>query len=359
MKAILALSLALFVAPLSSGLAQQQPAAPAFLQKSLTGYIQPGYDAFSNATSKLASGLKELCQSPSGEKLQTSRAQFRTAAQLWARMEWLRVGPVMENNRLERILFYPDRKSTGLRQVQRALGKSDPTTTSQATLAKKSVAMQGLGALEFLLFGTGSEDLLDPTSTYRCEYAQAVGDNLVEIADTFTTRWKIDTDLTSAWLSPKPTNPLYRNNREALTGVLGTIVHGLEAIRDVRIGAFLREPPKQDRPKSALLWRSQSTMPMIEQNLRGLRDLYLATGLRENLTGDAAAFSDSLLFEFDLTIQVADAFDAPIAELLADDNTREKLRFLQLSVRFLVQRLDTEFLPALGLQSGFSFGDGD
>ncbi|MCJ8311171.1 MAG: hypothetical protein MJH08_19110, partial [Hyphomicrobiales bacterium] len=82
MKAILALSLALFVAPLSSGLAQQQPAAPAFLQKSLTGYIQPGYDAFSNATSKLASGLKELCQSPSGEKLQTSRAQFRTAAQL-------------------------------------------------------------------------------------------------------------------------------------------------------------------------------------------------------------------------------------------------------------------------------------
>jgi uncharacterized protein len=48
---------------------------------------------------------------------------------------------VVEENRLERILFFPDRKGTGLKQVQATLAASDETATDVAALSGKSVAM--------------------------------------------------------------------------------------------------------------------------------------------------------------------------------------------------------------------------
>ena len=83
-----------------------------------------------------------------------------------------------KENRLERILFWPDRKSTGLKQVQRALAEKDATATNPAKLKGKSVAMQGLGALEFVLFGTGAEKLAGPGEDYRCAYGRAIAGNV-------------------------------------------------------------------------------------------------------------------------------------------------------------------------------------
>jgi predicted lipoprotein len=54
--------------------------------------------------------------------------------------------------------------------VQELLAKQDPTATDAATLRGKSVAMQGLQALEFVLYGTGSETLATGDD-YRCRYA--------------------------------------------------------------------------------------------------------------------------------------------------------------------------------------------
>ena len=59
-------------------------------------------------------------------------------------------GHLIEDNRFERVLFFPDRKSTGLKQVQAALAKPEDSVTTMETLKDKSVAMQGLGALEFV-----------------------------------------------------------------------------------------------------------------------------------------------------------------------------------------------------------------
>ncbi len=72
------------------------------------------------------------------------------------------------------MLFWPDRKGTGLKQVQAALASKDPTAADAAQLAGKSVAMQGLGALEFVLYGTGSEELATAGESYRCAYGAAI-----------------------------------------------------------------------------------------------------------------------------------------------------------------------------------------
>ncbi len=110
----------------------------------------------------------------------------------WARIEIVRVGPVLDDNRFERILFFPDRKSLGLKQVQRLLAEKDESATSAGTLKGKSVAVQGLGALDFVLNGTGADDLAKEPNGFRCRYGAAIAAILAGLGQ----------DLAAAWDAP-------------------------------------------------------------------------------------------------------------------------------------------------------------
>ena len=79
-------------------------------------------------------------------------------------------------------LFWPDRKGIALRQVQAILAKQDATATDPATLKTKSVAVQGLGALEYVLFGTGAEALALPEGDFRCDYGNAITSAVSDVA---------------------------------------------------------------------------------------------------------------------------------------------------------------------------------
>ena len=64
-------------------------------------------------------------------------------------------------------------------------------------------------------------------------------------------------------------------------------------------------------------------------------------------------------FEFEQSIKTAKKLDMPVANLLSNPDKREKLKYLKLTLGFLLDRLNKEFAPAAGLVAGFSFGDGD
>lgn len=323
------------------------------------GYIQPKYADLYSRSLDLQLASDNLCASPSIANLEHAQSSFLNFAHSWAQIEWFRVGPVMSKNRIERILFYPDRKSTGLKQVQRALAKQDQTVTSIAALPQKSVAVQGLGALEFNLFGTGFEILRTDEGSFRCAFSLAVARNLAHISKTLSDAWADDGIATRFWLNPNDENPLFRTDNEALNVVLGTMVHGLEAIRDVRIGAFLKDEAKLDRPKSALMWRSENTTAMIANGLEGLFELFNASGFDKLLTDENKNLTDSILFEFNQALNTINALQKPIAEILTSENERKQMEYLELSVGFAMSRLDNDLSSQLGLSAGFSFGDGD
>src|SRR5262249_34694308 len=79
------------------------------------------------------------------------------------RTEHLRFGSITDKNRFERVLYWPDRQRIGERQVAQILSRRDPSALNAGELAKKSVAVQGLGALEVALYGKGSDTLLADT----------------------------------------------------------------------------------------------------------------------------------------------------------------------------------------------------
>ncbi len=101
--------------------------------------------------------------------------------------------------------------------------------------------MQGLGALEFVLFGTGAEALAAAGDPYRCPYGAAIAGNVATIAGDVDAAWAGDDGFAGQWAHPGPGNPLYQTGTEAVTELLEVFVNGLELVRDVRLGGFLGE----------------------------------------------------------------------------------------------------------------------
>jgi hypothetical protein len=319
-----------------------------------TQVIAPGYARFHAAGEKLVGATESLCAAPHEARLASARSAFTETALAWGHVENIRFGPVMSDNRLERVLFWPDRKGIGLKQVQGLLAKKDETALDPETLASKSVAVQGLGALEFALFGARS-DKLARESGYRCSFALAVSRNLAAIGGELARAWKKPEVVLSVWLSDDDPNA----TTEMLNELVGALVHGLEATRDIRLRGFMGDTPEKDRPRVALFRRSGNTVPMIAADIEGLRDLFVGSGMETLLPDDVGSIGDSIRFEFGELIDVAGNIRKPIAEAVADPDERQRLALLDIVMDSLIERFDTQYAPATGLTSGFSFSDGD
>ncbi|MEM7069765.1 MAG: imelysin family protein [Pseudomonadota bacterium] len=328
------------------------------LLNTVSKFIRPGYENFRNSVLRLNSSLEKLCAYPNQPALERAQSAFQSAVASWSEVELIRFGPVNELNRFERILFYPDRKSTGLKQVQRILANQNESARKVSTLQSKSVAVQGLGALEFILFGTGYETLKDGNG-FRCEYGQAVSQNLVNLSNELVTGWEDGGSAYSIWSSPGPDNPIIRTSKEAVNLVLGTLVHGLESIRDLRLGSFLKGEPKKDRPRVAIFRRSEITMRVLVSNIGAVKKLLVQSGAIDLLDNEDRYIVDNVVFELNQAERVASEIGDPIAKALESPGEREKLLYLKTSLTSAIVMLDQDFAKSAGLSSGFSFSDGD
>lgn len=343
------------------GLVAEQ--VPAAMAGAVDGFIRPGYRAFAEKAAAMASIAPGLCEKPSAKGVAAFRAAFRETALAWARIEIVRVGPVLDDNRFERILFFPDRKSLGLKQVQRLLAEKDESATSAGTLKGKSVAVQGLGALDFVLNGTGADDLAKEPNGFRCRYGAAIAANLAGLGQDLAAAWDAPDGVAKAWTQPGPGNPLYRTEREAATELLGVLVHGVETLKDQRLRPFFAGTvdgkPDPGRPRLALYWRSGLTIAAIRANVDGLKALFNAARM-DSLVPPAdapmAASIRAVMSEFSAS---AAAADAPVEQILASEEGRMKLTQLLRHANDLLQRLNLDFGAAMGLGAGFSFADGD
>jgi uncharacterized protein len=339
--------------------AEAEDRVDVILADSLSAYVRPSYAALQNATANLAQAAKALCDLPTTEHLTAAQLEFKNTASAWARIEWFRTGAVMNDNRLERVFYFPDRKGVGLKQVQSALTSEDAGVSSVENLAAKSVAMQGLGASEFLLFGTGSDVLTTKDGAFRCTYVLASAQTLSAIATDLQNAWADTSEASTFWQKPNSNNPFFRTDAEALNLLVGTLIHGLDAIRDMRISAFLGKTPEADKPKLAAFWRSSGTFGSIAANLEGLQTLYEASGMQSVLPAGNEALLRTIKFDFGQAIKAAKALDMPVADVVADAGLRKKAVYLQLTIQILIDHFNGEFAKAAGLDAGFSFGDGD
>lgn len=370
---ILLLGLSLFFLPLSAMAEDEEAAAPraglrvdavpGVMQKAVDDFIRPGYRDLLEGTETLAEAAHTLCEKPSDETLGDVQMSFDEVVQQWSTIEIVRVGPVIEGNRFERFLFFPDRKSTGLKQVQRILATNDETATTAESLKGKSVAAQGLGALEYVLYGTGAEVLPTEKNGFRCRYGAAIADNLKAVAGELHAEWEKPDGIQSAWKSPGPDNPVYRDGKEAATELLGILVHGVGSIRDQRLRPFyagiVKGEPDKGHPKMAIYWRSGNTMPALSANFSALQALFNVAGMDALLPDGNRDMVSAINYLLQANVDDLDEIDLPVEQAIASDEQRARLNRILQNTNNVLQRLNLDFGAAIGLSSGFSFADGD
>ena len=307
--------------------------------------------------------MAALCSAPSARHLTAARNTFRDAIDAWGRVELIMFGPIAEDNRFERVFFWPDRKGIGQRQVRSILAKRDETATRHETLSTKSVAVQGLSALELLLYDKTAKELANATANgFRCRYGRAIAVNLSSVSREVTDGWSTKGTFTTVWLSPGSANSSYLVPSETTLELIKSIDHMLEIVRDQRISPVIGfgRTRRRQRP---ILWRSKLGMVLINANLEGARDLFEA-GLAQAYTAQsrmpkrAKATIDSFRTDFRLLTATSGELSKDPAPFARSD-IKKRLIGLGFPLKSLRQNVVAQIKSAAGLSIGFNASDGD
>lgn len=246
-------------------------------------FILPHVEKLKTASAGLAASVGNVCTSADDDAArQAAVAAFAGMVRAWAGLDFIRFGPITRAHRLERILFWPDPRATAARQLAGVLAARKPQLLAPGGLATQSVAVQGLTALEALLYddkvmlGAGASE----ADAYRCGLARAIADNLASIAADVAAEWSGEGGFRMRMIATGSDNPLYKDSSETARDVVKALAMGLELCRDrfllPELTALAADPPKRARLPFD---RAGLMGAYLTASLESLHELFEATSL--------------------------------------------------------------------------------
>ena len=317
--------------------------------RAVEGVYRPLHAAFARAARELDAAVGAFCATRDGTG--PVRAAWDALVPAFGAIEPLRVGPFLEDNRVNRVFFWPDSRRAGERQLRALLADGAPLDAE--SIAGKSVAVQGLPALERLLYGGSLEG--DPVAT--CRVAVPVAANVRRIAEALAADWAAPDGIAARAVGTPPDDPLFRSRLEVLRSLVTQLQAGLEALAGPKLTPVVEADARATR--ALPFARSGRWAAFLGGNLDGLAALLLDAGL-----ADAAGVADEAKFE----VANARRLLAKLAgELGPDARLREPpsaeavgtARALRAGVLGLERLLLDRVAPALGTGTGFNSADGD
>jgi len=270
------------------------------------------------------------------------------------------------HQRASRIQYWPDKRNVVGRQLSDVLEKHDPAALQPEHFATTSVGVQGLPAMERLLFDDAA--LADvakdaPGAAFRCGVMAAIGDNLNTIAGDVLNGWTGgDEPFLDRIEHPDPDDEELPSARDAAGRLLNDMLTTTIALRDMKLLAPLGASLEKAKPQAAEFWRSGQSLAMVTANIEGLRDLFggdsgLAAMLRTAPGGDkvaadfAAALNEALAAKNRITL--------PLGEAAANAGQRPHVEDLAAALVKLRDLLAGPLAANLNLAIGFNALDGD
>lgn len=344
------------------------PAGPAakeddyarLVSRSVSGYIVPAYQALAETTGKLATAVGDYCAAPDATGRDALGNAFAATLVAWAGVDFLHFGPMGSEGRYERFAYWPDVHGTGARQLRQFLASEDTALVAPGALATKSAAVQGLPALEQLLY-PGAKALLNDASPdrFRCALAGAVAGNMDAIAKDAVAGWAGDSGWDTLIEKPSDDNPVYRTHAEAATEILKAILTGLEQMRDQRLAPAVGATPADAKASLAPYYRSGQTIAYLEASSAALQRFVDVSGMLDLLPDDQKDYASSARFEFGNLDAALAAAGPDITAALADPLRRSKLNYADIVLASLRDLFQRHIAVAAGLSPGFNSLDGD
>ena len=147
----------------------------------------------------------------------------------WQSIQWLKVGPVLEESRIFRLELWPDDNGSVASDI--ALILDEPEITADL-FAAKYVGGQGIPALEIFLFG--SDSLLSASDkTKRCEAVVAISENLVNISTAINSEWQSTGDNYAASLTAGTGD--FTSKKDAVEELITNWLEQVEKVKDEKL----------------------------------------------------------------------------------------------------------------------------
>ncbi len=318
------------------------------VQGIIAGHIAPGYQALATHAQRLEQELDIACAGDALFGTGGVRQAYKDALASWMKVQHIRFGPAMADDRFYRFQYWPDKHGQGAKQIRRRLAGPLGKIPSRQTIGRSSVALQGFPALERILFNKAP---VKPEQRAKaCKLADAIGFNLSKMA----------TQTTADWQSYAPSDP-----QTVVDALLRKVIEQLQIITSLKLTRPLGKSVEAARPRRAESWRSRSSLSNIKANLLGLRDLLAGSDSHQGLAsvlaneGETLGLRDAMIEQLTYGITRIEGYQFSLHDAVSMPEGREAMIFLNSHLVGLRELIFEQLAPALGVNLGFNAQDGD
>lgn len=323
-------------------------------------FLQPSYARVARDAGKLATDMTALCKAPDADKLAAARAQAKTLFLGWARVEFVRFGPVVRKNAFERLYFWPDPRGVGRRKIRQYIKAKDASAMTADGIAGKSVAVQGLGAMEYMLFSDMAEAMTKTPESYACKLGLAIAGNIAALSAKVSAGWADGTQDAQDFTKPSASNAAYRTGNEVANEVLKAMATGVQLVRDAKLASALGKSLARANAKRLPFWRAGISFQTMQSNLDGVLALYEASRIKTYLIDEVDYVDATFKFETKNVHQVLqDMTKLVFEDVVTAEKPRKRLQYGRVAAKSARELIIKEMAMSLGLTVGFNALDGD
>jgi uncharacterized protein len=332
-------------------------------------YLLPRYQSLVRAADRQEQSWVAFCKQPSADGFAAVRSAFQAAMDAWMPLQHVHTGPASLQSRIDRIYFWPERKNAVSKQVAALLQAGDAAALAPDRIAVASVAVQGLPALQLLLYD--GDDPAHPFLTgdqaaaFRCAYGTAVARNLTAIGAQIVEGWTA----AIAALQAQPARPgaeygLPPSPKESAQQLFTDLLTLFQLVGDLKLALPLGQSLDNPKPKLAESWRSGRSLRNVELNLESARAMYgqeRTTGFRSLMPagGDNDDLDKQIVEAFAAASSSLAAVPMPLDAAVADSSARPEVQEALADIRHVRDLVGQELPPTIGLSVGFNALDGD
>lgn len=333
----------------------------AVLEGLLRTHVAPRVAASADAASALKQAVERLASAPDGAALKTAREAFFHAMDAWAAMQHLRPGPLLLNQRADRLFFWPDKRSVGGRQLGQLLTAKDESALAPGAMGRQSAAVQGYPALERLLFEDGVDAEAFGGGAYRGKLAAAVAANIAVLSAEVRDGWA---ELATTAPAGVEQTAIGKGPTETLNNLFMSLVTAMQVAVDQKLLIPLGGALDEAKPALAEAVRSGRSLKQLAGNLAGVRAMLLGENggpglLASASEADRKAATDKTVKAFDAASAAVAAVPEPLDRAVVDKARRGKVEAAFRAAKAAQTVLTRDLPPLLNITLGFNELDGD
>jgi len=326
-------------------------------------HVLPSYQNLQESSALLSNQTIEFCAnaSPSNAEHLVLQTSWREVMSNWQAIQWLKVGPIVENNRIFRLHYWPDSKDSVGRGVTNLLASSEEI--NETFIAKQSVGSQGLPALESLLFPEASQDsLLNANDKEkRCQVLTAISANVATITEAVNSDWQIAGGNYHAQLTQGTGD--FSSKKDAVEELVTNWLEQIERVKDEKMLVPL-SVSSPGIPTIAEHTLSDTSVLSLQQNIATFSVIYSAGGGHgfDNILIDHLSqqnIATEMLTSIEAAIANANILAGSYETLLKTEAGRAQITAIIDSLRAVRDVLTVDFVQATDINIGFNSNDGD